>query len=83
MNESALWSRNIRRPFKLIYTLYLTIPFFLPIQVKLYGGYFQLLDFLEALENSDRFFVIRKLEIHSKDENLDCVLDMEIYAREA
>ncbi len=26
MNESALWSRNIRRPFKLIYTLYLTIP---------------------------------------------------------
>ena len=34
MNESALWSRNIRRPFKLIYTLYLTIPFFLAVVIS-------------------------------------------------
>ena len=68
MNESALWSRNIRRPFKLIYTLYLTIPKFekadgLVIASPVYFGSANgtLISFLDRLFYSKQFDITMKV----------------------
>ncbi|MBQ1509420.1 MAG: type 4a pilus biogenesis protein PilO [Selenomonadaceae bacterium] len=52
----------------------------LPVQVKLKCNYFQLLDFLQGLQEGDRFMQVRNARIHSDHGNLVCQLDLAIFA---
>lgn len=52
----------------------------LPVHVQLSGNYFQLLDFLRALGQEERFLQLRELEIRSRDGQLDCGLQLRIFA---
>jgi len=55
----------------------------LPVHVQLGGNYFQLLDFLRALGQEERFLQFREMEIKSKDGQLDCGLQLNIFAEPA
>lgn len=53
-----------------------------PVQIVIHCGYFSLLDFLEALEQSERFLRMENVDVHSLDEQgrLECKIDLKIFA---
>lgn len=53
----------------------------LPITVTARAGYFQLLDFLQALAASPRFLLVQSMAIEQKGGELECQLTIAIYAR--
>lgn len=52
----------------------------LPIQLRLDCNYFQLLDFLNAIQSDDRFLRINRLAAHSKDGKIAFEVEAIIYA---
>ncbi len=52
----------------------------LPIRVKINCNYFQLLDFLKALEEDDRFVKINQLCVHETDGRLSFEIETTVYA---
>ena len=53
----------------------------LPVHIRLRTDYWQLTDFLAALEKSTRFIGVQSMKITSSDERLECYLILTIYAR--
>ena len=54
-----------------------------PVKMKISCTYFQLVDFLKALEETERFLGAKKLHIRGNDEGkLSCEVDMQIYSME-
>jgi len=53
----------------------------LPLRVTIAGDYFSLLDFLQGLEEMERFSSVDELELHSEEGRLSCQLLIHIYGR--
>lgn len=53
----------------------------LPLRVTIAGDYFSLLDFLQGLEELERFSSVDKMELHSEEGRLSCQLLIHIYGR--
>ena len=52
----------------------------LPLKLKLRGNYFQLLDFLEQLQNGERYTIIQNPQVKSKNECLECILEIDAFS---
>lgn len=52
----------------------------LPLKLKLRGDYFSLLDFLEQLQDGERYTIIQRPSVRSKDGYLECVLEIDAFA---
>ena len=52
----------------------------LPLRIKIECDYFRLLDFLKALEESERFINIESFTATSRDDRLDCELNVILFA---
>lgn len=54
----------------------------LPVQMTIRGSYFSVLDFLQGIENLERFSSIEDMAVHSEEGMLTCQFCVCIYARE-
>ena len=54
----------------------------LPVSITLGCNYFSLLDFLQAMEEADRFSTVDSMEIHSEEGKLTCHFLIHIYAQQ-
>ena len=52
----------------------------LPIQVNFKCSYFELLDFLQGLQEGERFLQVRNAKVHSDKGKLVCEIDLTIFA---
>ncbi len=52
----------------------------LPLQLQLECDYFQLLDFLQAIQEDDRFLQISRLDVHSVDDRISFEIEFLAYA---
>jgi Tfp pilus assembly protein PilO len=56
--------------------------FSLPIQISFHCTYFQLLDFLQSLEEAERFFVVQGVNVHAASQELECMIHLLVYSSE-
>lgn len=54
----------------------------LPIQIKLNCDYFQLLDFLQSLQEEERFMKLDQLCVRTIDDRLSFEIEAAVYAME-
>ena len=54
--------------------------FALPVQVSFRCTYFQLIDFLQSLNESERFFAVQSVNVHAASHELECKLQMLVYS---